>query len=141
MSDQNAKIDANFKPSLVAVAETSGERRQVKVDETTDYLLVSGTTTEEAPSTIVSGRKTVAVANTAVRLLAATTTCRRVIIQALRNNVGDIVVGDSAAVLTAGSESGIVLPQFNSISFDIDDVYKVYINGAAADGVSFIYLN
>ena len=139
MANEDGKIDSNFSKSILGVAESSGESRRIRVDETTDYLLVSGAVSTTPASSIVSGRKVVAVTNTAVRLVAATTTCTRVVIQALRNNTGDIVIGDASAVLTVGSESGIVLPVYNSISIDIDDVYKLYINGAANDGVSFLY--
>ncbi len=139
MADANAKIDANFSKSILGVAATSGESRRIKVDESTDYLLVSGTTTSVPASAITGGRKVVAVTGTAIKLIATATTCVKVVVQALRGNSDDIVVGGADAVLTAGSEVGIVLPQFNSISIDIDDVSKIFINGAAANGVSFIY--
>ena len=141
MAGENAKIDSNYHKTLTGVAETSGEIRQVKLDETTDYMLVSGAVSTTPASAVVGGRKVVAITDTAVKLVATATTCVKVVIQALRGNTGDIVVGGADAVLTAGSEVGIVLPVYNSISIDIDDVSKIYINGAANDGVSFIYFS
>lgn len=141
MASENAKIDSNYHKTLTGVAETSGETRQLKVEETTDALLVNGVVTTTPASTITGGRKVVAVTGTAIKLVANSTTCVKVVVQALSTNSGDIAVGGSDVVLTAGSEAGIILPQQNSISIDIDDVSKIYINGAAGDGVSFIYFS
>ncbi len=138
MADEILSHDLNSKNVMGAIGDDADlDIVQVRVDPITKRLKVDiegGTA-----STIVGGRKTVVVSNTAVRLVAATTTCIKIVIQALRGNTGDIAIGDSAVVLTPGAEVGIVLPQQNSITIEIDDVYKIYINGAAGDGVSFLY--
>ena len=143
MADENAKIDQNYKDSLLGVAETSGQRRQIKVNETTDRLLVDSL--EAAPSTIADGRKTVTDAGTAEKLVAAATICVKVIVTALESNSDVIVVGASTVVAGAtgdggGTRRGTTLEPGQALEVLIDDVSKLYIDAVVSgNGVSFVY--
>lgn len=84
----------------------------------------------------------VAVAGTEERLTSSSTTCRMVLIQAYPANVGNVVIGDSSIVATAGSERGIVLVPGATVELRIKDLTDVYVDAANAnDGVSFTYFN
>lgn len=89
-------------------------------------------------TTMVSGRKTISVTGTAVAL-AASTTCKRIIITALVGNSAQLYVGDSSVEDTSGSETGTALLPLNSMDIPIDNLSKVYINGTSGDGVSYTY--
>ena len=56
MAEENAKIDQNFKGSILGVSE-SGELKQVKIEDLTGRLLVSATTAVSPPTTIVDNGK------------------------------------------------------------------------------------
>ena len=56
MANENAKRDQNYVPGIILEAETSGEKRTGKCNESTDRLLVDSL--EAAPSTIADNRKT-----------------------------------------------------------------------------------
>lgn len=87
------------------------------------------------------GRKVVAAAGTAERLVAANTPCRRVTIQALPTNTGYIAIGDSTVVAnTAGSVRGLSLSASNSVTLHVEDLYQLFVDAeVSAEGVSFIY--
>ena len=145
MADENAKIDANFKWTLLGVNE-SGERKQVKIEDLTDRLLVSGTTEETPPSGIAHGRKTSTTPGTAVKLIAAATTCKRVIITALESNDNVVVIGGSGVLAGTNNDggntrTGIPLFMNQAAVVDIDDVSKLYLDViTSGNGVSFVYL-
>lgn len=86
------------------------------------------------------GRKTVAVAGTAVRLVSSNTPCRKVDIQALPSNTDQVAVGSSAVVATAGSERGTVLAPGGTATLSVQDLYALYIDAAVSgEGVTFTY--
>lgn len=88
---------------------------------------------------ITAGRKVVAVDNTAVAI-GSVAKCHVIFITALPGNTDYIVVGGSGAVYSpAGSTTGKILYAGDSITIEIDDISKVYINGKANDGVTFSY--
>jgi len=94
------------------------------------------------PSTIVDGRKTVVAAGTAEKLVATATACRQVTITALLTNNDYVVVGSSTVVAASGTRRGIPLVAGQSITMDIDDVSKIYIDAVVTgEGVSFMYLS
>jgi hypothetical protein len=146
MAEENAKIDQNYKGSIFGVAETSGEKRQLKVNESTDRLLVDASSSETPPSGIANGRKVSTTPGTAVKLVAASTTCKRVVITALENNADIVVVGGSGVIAGtnndgAGTRTGIPLFMNQAVVIDIDDVSKLYIDVVVSgNGVSFSYL-
>ncbi len=91
------------------------------------------------PTALSPGRKTIAVTNTAVQLVAVSTPCTKVDIKAFSANVNDIVIGDSSIVYTLGFRTGFFISSGESYHIEIDDVSKIYINGAINEGVTFTY--
>ena len=91
----------------------------------------------QALSSIGSGQKDVTTAGTAEPLSSTSIPCRAIAIKAKSTNTGNIYVGDSSV----SSSTGFILRGSESITLDIDDVSKVYIDADVdGEGVSFIYL-
>lgn len=84
-----------------------------------------------------SGRKVVAVTNTAVAIT-TTEACNVLIIQALPANSANICFGMADALTTAGSERGIALEPGQTAEIKTRAANLWYINGAAGDGVTFL---
>jgi hypothetical protein len=94
------------------------------------------------PSAIGTGRKTVTSPGTAEKLVATATPCVAVTITALRGNTGVIQVGDASVKAAAGTQQGTPLQYLDSITLEIDDVSKIYIDATVAnEGVAFTYLS
>lgn len=89
----------------------------------------------------VSGRKTVSSAGTAERLVASTTDCKYIIVNAGLGNTNPVVVGGSGVVALEGSQEGIILiPGNNPVRIDIDDVTEVWVDSqTSGDAVAFTY--
>ena len=84
-----------------------------------------------------SGVKVVTTAGTRVAL-ASTTSIKSVTVKAKLGNTGLIYIGSSAVT----SANGFQLAASETISLDIDDLAKVYIDSAVnLEGVTFIYLS
>lgn len=92
--------------------------------------------TLKAFNKILFGRKTVATAGVAIILLDGTTITQTLTIKALKNNTGDIFVGNS----TVDSANGFPVSPGETVSLDIDhNGDNVYIDAATSgDGVAFI---
>lgn len=118
----------------VVVIDQGGSGAESLVTSTNPFAVSTS-----VPSGVASGRKTIAVTNTAVQLIVASTPCKRVDIKAFSANVNDIVVGDSSIVYTLATRTGFFLSSGDSYHIEIDDVSKVYINGAINEGVTFTY--
>lgn len=88
-------------------------------------------------STMTSGRKAVAVTDTAIVLGSAA--CKTIFITALTTNAGPIVIGGSGVVFSEATRTGKIMYPGDSITVSIDNLDSVYINGPAGDGVSFTY--
>lgn len=87
------------------------------------------------------GRTTVATAGTPVQLSGTSTNCRRVTIQAERNNTGYIAVGLSNNIDAAvGSERGAQLAAGDAIDVYMSNLNKIWIDSTVnGDGVTYIY--
>lgn len=89
-----------------------------------------------APSSMKSGQKAVAAANTAEALVATSTPCLSVTVKAKHANTNMIYVGASDVT----SSNGFVLDAGEAVTVDIDNVADVYIDADTnGEGVSFIY--
>jgi hypothetical protein len=86
---------------------------------------------------MTSGRKVVAVTNTALALGSAA--CKTVFITALVTNSDVIVVGGSSVVFTEASRTGKVMYPGDYLTTSIDNIDSIFINGTAGDGCSFTY--
>jgi len=88
-------------------------------------------------SIVGSGVQTVTTAGTRVAL-ASTTAIKSVTVRAKSVNTGLIYVGSSIVA----SSNGFQLSAGETVSIDIDNLSKVYIDSAVnEEGVSFIYLS
>lgn len=89
---------------------------------------------------IRDGRKVVAAAGTAERLVAANTPCRKVTIMAEIDNTDYVVIGDSTVVAALATRRGIPLSAGTSITLDIEDLYAVFVDAVVStEGVTFMY--
>ena len=85
------------------------------------------------------GVKTVTTAGTDV-VLASSTTCKKVDIQAQTDNTGVIAIGGSGVDATIATGNGILLEAGDVYSLEIDDLADIYIDSTVnGEGVRFIY--
>lgn len=89
---------------------------------------------------IGSGRKTATPFGTPVAL-SSSTEARVVVITALPNNTGLVVVGDANIVATpVGSIRGCIVGTPNGVVLEVDNLADVYLQSAVEnEGVSFTY--
>ena len=96
--------------------------------------VVTASLSDDIPTTLANGQKTVTTAGTA-EVLGATTTIQGVIIKALSTNTNSVYVGDSSV----DSTNGYVLRRGASVAFDIDNLDDVYVDvDTNGEGVSFL---
>lgn len=89
---------------------------------------------------IGDGRKEVTTAGTAETLVASSTPCTKVNIQAEKNNTGIICVGGSSVVAAEATRRGIALGAGQTITIEIDDLVKLYLDSTVStDGVTYNY--
>jgi len=94
-----------------------------------------------APTSINHGIKTVATAGTSVAL-AASTTCRHLVVQAQTDNTGKIAVGASGVSAVIASGTGILLEPGDAFEMDISNLSLVYIDSTVnGDGVRYTYFS
>lgn len=95
---------------------------------------------ESSYSNIGDGRKVVASAGTAERLVSTNTPMRKVDIQALPQNSDIVTVGSSAVVAAAGSRRGISLVPGQVLTLRVTDLHALYLDAVVTgEGVSFVY--
>lgn len=93
-------------------------------------------------TTITSGRKVVTTAGTSVKLIAVVTAIKEVVVTAETDNTSTIVVGGSTVVAAIATRQGTPLEAGDSITINIDDLSKVYIDSLVnGEGVTFTYFN
>jgi len=89
---------------------------------------------------IVDGVKTVTNAGTDVALVAGSTACKKVDIQAQTDNTGVVAVGATGVDATVATGTGIILNAGDVYSMEIDDLVNIYIDSAVnGEGVRFTY--
>ena len=95
----------------------------------------------EIAGRIVSGRKAVASAGTAEKIVADKTDCFMVMISADLSNANPVVVGNADTVAALGLQKGVVLTPGNPpVTFLVQDVSSVYVDSIAdGDAVCFVY--
>lgn len=95
---------------------------------------------ENPANTLGDGRKTVATTGTELQLTSTPTRIRSLIITAETDNTGVIVVGGSTVVADLATRRGTPLNAGESVSLDVDDLSKVWIDTTVnGDGVTFTY--
>jgi uncharacterized protein YabE (DUF348 family) len=91
-------------------------------------------------TTIKDGRRVVATAGSRLALIAAYTPAKLVIITAETDNTGVIVVGGTTVVATVLTRQGIPLLAGDSVTLEVDDLIKVYLDSTVTgDGVTYVY--
>ena len=90
---------------------------------------------------IVSGRKTVTPAGTAVQITTTSIQCFLVLLSADLANTSPIVIGSSNVVAALDSQKGVVLTPGNPpLVFPIRNVSDIYVDViTAGDSVCFVY--
>lgn len=87
-------------------------------------------------SILGNGQQTVTTAGTRVQLASSTPTTT-ITIRAKSTNTGKIYVG----TVTVTSSNGFILSASETVSIDLDNLSKVYIDSSVnGEGVSYIYL-
>ena len=107
--------------------------------ESNSVAILASLADNETPTNIDDNRKEVAIAGTAETLVAASTVCKYVLIQAELNNTGVIVVGDSTVVAAEATRRGYALDAGDPVIIPINDAQKIYLDTTVnTDGVTFI---
>jgi len=92
-------------------------------------------------ASIPSAQTTLVTPGTALQLSTVSIPSAKVFLTAGRNNVGTLTVGDSAVKANQTGTSGCDLVAGGSMTIEIDDLSKIWIDGTNAnDTWSFSYL-
>ncbi len=123
---------------------TATESTQIYVAASTNpksVISLSGAGSEVVKSIINDGRQVVTTAGTRVAL-AASTTCKHIMITAETNNTDIVVVGGGTVVAALATRRGTPLYPGDSYDLDIDDLADVFIDAlVSTEGVTFTYFN
>lgn len=105
-----------------------------------DTVTLSGTVTVTDGTTAISdGRKTVASAGTA-EALAASTSCKWVILTAETDNTGLVVIGGSTVVASLSTRRGTPLYAGDSVVVITDNLADIFLDvTVSGDGVTYQY--
>ena len=105
--------------------------------------ITTATSTAAAPPSVVgNGRVVVATAGTAVPLVGVSTPATQVVVTAETDNTDTVVIGGSSVIAAIGTREGVPLLGGDSITIDIDDLNKIYVDSVVSgEGVTFIYFN
>jgi hypothetical protein len=118
---------------------SSTEIDNLTYDSTNQARRIVQAAAPTSPSSIGDGRKVVAAAATA-ETLAVSTACKTVVITAETDNTGVISVGASDVVAALATRKGTPLNAGDSVSIDIDNLSKVYLDTTVSgDGVTYTY--
>jgi hypothetical protein len=140
-------LSSDTKPTTVPVGSTFLETDTgfswVTYDDGTHWVRNTVGEVGHNISTIADNRKTVTTAGTRERLVAASTTCKYVIITALSSNTGRVMIGGSTVVAAVGATSrGVPLNAGEKFGLPADDLYDIYIDSTVnGEGVMFVYLS
>ena len=86
------------------------------------------------------GLQLVASAGTAEALASSETKIRAVLINALPENTGNVVVGASTVVASASTRRGIALVPGGSVLLRVKNLADLYVDAVVSgEGVSFVY--
>lgn len=127
---------ANSDPLAVGLVDANGDKIESLA------VTNAGTFPVQTTSSITGighGVTTVTAAGTD-EVLAGSTACKRVTIQAQTDNTGKIAVGASGVDATVATGDGVLLDAGDVFELDIDDLSKIYIDATVSgDGVRYCY--
>lgn len=141
---QYSDADANADPTGTVAMGTDGINifalhTDTAGDLQVDVLTMPTTTITHSITGIGHGVKTVTTAGTDV-VLAGSTACKKVTIQAQTDNTGLIAVGTSGVDATEATGNGIILYAGDAIELEIDNLADIYIDATVSgEGVRYIY--
>lgn len=94
-------------------------------------------------SSVASGRKVIATASVAERLVAVSTPCQKIEISSLEENSDMLFIGGEEVVAQVGAEKGTPIPPRGATAtVYISDAYNIFIDARTnGDGVSFTIYN
>lgn len=140
-ADEVLERDDNRVPVMGAVTNDANlEVRNVRVDPTSNALLVTTSTTAPSSVTYTDGRATVTAAGTAVAISGTSSTFIECDFQAEENNTGDMVIGGSTVVASLATRRGILLTPGTSFRMGLPgDLDAIYIDSEVnGDGVHYL---
>lgn len=142
-ASENLKLDNNDRQVSGGVSNDANlEVRNLRVDPTTNALLVTDTITPTATTSYFDGRKEVATAGTAVALVSSTKPFNWCLVQAELSNTGDVMVGASTVDETPATSRGFRLSPGASVGLPAGDLLYVYVDSAVnTDGVTYVCQN
>ncbi len=121
MADEVAKGDQNHYRVMLGVTNSTQTIKQVRLDENTGGLVVSGAISAGAYTTVTSGSFTTST-TAGAQLVAIPTTCKKVTITVPTANTGQqICAGGSNVSAVLGAEIGHILISGASEDFYISD--------------------
>ena len=143
MADEVIKRDVNR--TTVAAGVTSDgnlDILQLRMNTTSKRQEVDADTELQGYDSIGEGLKSVATAGTAVQL--ASNSCQKVLVQAMDDNVGVVVVGSSSVVAAVGTRQGLALFPSQAQIFEVSNTNLLYIDAASGgdgDTVTFTFFS
>ena len=103
---------------------------------------IPGKTTGHDVTAVHAGRKVVAAAATAERLVSSSTPAKLLLLTAETDNTGVMAWGDSGVIATVLTRVGQPLLAGDSSPWiPVDDLYDIYLDATVnGDGCNFVYL-
>lgn len=121
----------------VQIAGSDGTNLRALATDTSGHLLVTATA-NTLPTAAGVGQTKIAVTGTAVQL-ASNALVNGVILSASTSNSASITVGGSGVTnATDGTGNGFILAPGASVGIAVSNTNELYVNGTAADVVSFV---
>lgn len=145
----------NYVPSIVVIDSTTDKSTRTPLAITGRQLTnadsLDVTVVDESGDQITSfgsnftltgdGIKTVTTAGTDIAL-STSTTCKKVVIQALTTNTNPVAIGASGVDATLGTGTGIILYAGDSIDIYDTDLANIFVDSITdGEGVRFLYYN
>jgi len=124
----NVKFDKNFRAGMLAETDDSTRTTSpLKVDPTTKRLKVDSNSGDGA-ATVNNGTKAVTTPGTAECLVAVSTPCKRVFIQASSANTDIVAVGGSGVVADEATRQGIAIYPAQGMFLNVANLNLIYLD-------------
>lgn len=127
--------EERLKPLPVIMVDTKGRPINPVVSPSTMVIPTHSTAQKDPspPTLITTGRLPIPTAGVSVQL--PNKACKKVIITSLATNQNYIGVGNSAVSAQSGFENGSLLTPTGSVTLDIDNANKVWVDAATSGDV------
>ena len=129
----NVKSDDNFRPGMLVEADNAAKTpTPLQADQTTKRLKVDSNSGNGAAS-VDNGIKAVTTPGTAECLVAVSTPCKRVFIQASSSNTDVIVIGGAGVVAAEATRQGAALWPTMGQFFNVANLNLIYLDVIVAN--------